>query len=140
MLEMKPELTPYEIKSILQSTARQDGFTGSTPNNQWGYGKLDALAAIKKVETLGIFDEQQNDQQFSIVPNPTSNQIRIVIEEKLNLSVQSISILNNWGQEILQMKTDVSNQIIDIAHLPEGIYHVIIKQKSGVSSSRFIKQ
>ena len=49
MLEIDPTLTATEIKSILQSTARSDSFTGSVPNNTWGYGKLDAFAALQKV-------------------------------------------------------------------------------------------
>jgi len=49
MLEIDPTLTATEIKSILRSTARSDGFTGVTPNNTWGYGKLDVMAALQKV-------------------------------------------------------------------------------------------
>lgn len=140
MLEMKPELTPAEIKSILQSTARQDSFTGTAPNNQWGYGKLDALAAIKKVETLGIFNQQQNSQTFNIVPNPATQHIQIVFEKNIEPDIQSISILNNLGQPVLKISTVDHNQLIDIAHLPEGIYFVLVEHKMGTSSSRFVKK
>ena len=47
MLEAKPSLTPNQIRTILRNTAREDSFTGATPNDTWGYGKLDALAAIE---------------------------------------------------------------------------------------------
>ena len=47
MLEARPELTPGQIRNILRQTARQDSFTGSVPNADWGYGKLDAFAAIE---------------------------------------------------------------------------------------------
>lgn len=49
MLEMNPQLDAGEIKRILQETARSDAFTGATPNTDWGYGKVDALAALNRV-------------------------------------------------------------------------------------------
>jgi hypothetical protein len=49
MLQKKPDLLASEVKSILQRTARQDGFTGAVPNAKWGSGKLDAKAAVDAV-------------------------------------------------------------------------------------------
>lgn len=58
MLQHAPTLTPADVKSILQQTALQDGFTtrsytgeasGTNPNNQWGYGKLDVTGAIAEL-------------------------------------------------------------------------------------------
>lgn len=33
-----------QIKNILAQTARRDSFTGATPNNRWGYGKLNVAS------------------------------------------------------------------------------------------------
>ncbi len=49
MLERNPALDTPTIKSILQSTARRDAFTGPDANTRGGYGKVDALAAIDRV-------------------------------------------------------------------------------------------
>ena len=49
MLQMKPTLDPETAKQILHDTARADAFTGAVPNNQWGYGKIDALAALSRL-------------------------------------------------------------------------------------------
>lgn len=49
MLQLNPNLTANEIKTILHTTARQDAYTGATPNIDWGYGKLDLLAAMDAV-------------------------------------------------------------------------------------------
>ncbi|MGC1122896.1 MAG: S8 family serine peptidase [Candidatus Methanofastidiosia archaeon] len=46
MLQNKPWLGHNAVEAILQLTARTDGFTGVTPNDSWGYGKLDCLAAV----------------------------------------------------------------------------------------------
>jgi hypothetical protein len=37
--------SPSAIKARLRATAHADAFTGSVPNDVWGYGKLDAEAA-----------------------------------------------------------------------------------------------
>ena len=53
MFSVDPELTTTEIRGILTSTARQDGYTGSVPNHRWGWGKLDVAAAVQKVIESG---------------------------------------------------------------------------------------
>ena len=50
MLQMNPKLNSTAVKSVLQSSARADAFTGAVPNNIWGYGKLDAFAALDKLD------------------------------------------------------------------------------------------
>lgn len=50
MLEANPELTSVEAKRALVRAARHDDFTGATPNDGWGFGKLDALGAVQSAE------------------------------------------------------------------------------------------
>jgi len=54
MLQKDPTLTFTEVKQILKSTARQDGFTGSVPNARFGAGKLDVQAAVEAVEGANL--------------------------------------------------------------------------------------
>jgi subtilisin family serine protease len=49
LLQMKPTLTARQAELILHNTAVADAFTGRTPNRDWGFGKLDVLAALKKL-------------------------------------------------------------------------------------------
>jgi subtilisin family serine protease len=54
LLERRPDLTPANVRTILTTSARQDGFTSASyagfgagvPNPSWGYGKLDVQAAL----------------------------------------------------------------------------------------------
>ncbi len=52
MLDADPSLTPTEARQILQQTARTDGHTGGVPNNLFGAGKADALAAVQRTLEL----------------------------------------------------------------------------------------
>jgi len=50
MLEAGPKLAPSDIRRIFTQTARADIATGSTPNEAYGLGKLDAKAAVALAE------------------------------------------------------------------------------------------
>jgi uncharacterized protein (TIGR03437 family) len=52
MLELNPTLDAKQVKETLQQTARRDDFTGAVPNARWGYGKIDALAALTAASRL----------------------------------------------------------------------------------------
>lgn len=45
-LEKCPNASMTEIKNAITSTAIQDFYTGTTPNNTYGYGKVDGYAAL----------------------------------------------------------------------------------------------
>lgn len=49
MLERNPKADASVLKSALQRSARADTFTGAVPNPRWGYGKVDALAAVAAI-------------------------------------------------------------------------------------------
>jgi minor extracellular serine protease Vpr len=49
MLEMKPDLRSDQVRTLLRSTATSDSDTGSTPNNNWGYGKINVRAVLDQL-------------------------------------------------------------------------------------------
>ena len=51
MLEANPTLGPEQAGRILRDSARTDGFTGAIPNAAWGWGKVDAVAAVSMLES-----------------------------------------------------------------------------------------
>ncbi len=48
-LERNPSLTPYDVIKFLCESARQDEFTGITPNSRWGCGKLDVYKFLSQI-------------------------------------------------------------------------------------------
>jgi subtilisin family serine protease len=51
ILSVRRDLTCEQVKQILMQTARRDGFAVSAPDNTWGAGKLDILAAVARALT-----------------------------------------------------------------------------------------
>ncbi|GMU23640.1 MAG: hypothetical protein AMXMBFR13_37180 [Phycisphaerae bacterium] len=58
LLDLCPRLSAAQARQILRDTAVEDGFTGSVPNLEWGFGKLNMLAAMDAAHALcaGDFD------------------------------------------------------------------------------------
>jgi hypothetical protein len=61
MLEANPNLSPSEIEEILKESARTDEFTGPVPNEIFGYGKIDALAAVSQAFISGGSNDSDGD-------------------------------------------------------------------------------
>jgi subtilisin family serine protease len=49
LLQMNPALTGAQVKALVHASARHDAFTGSIPNVNWGYGKLDLATAADAI-------------------------------------------------------------------------------------------
>lgn len=50
MLQLKPDLTPAEVKQILHDTSEDRGTSG--PDNNYGWGVVDAIAALDSIPTI----------------------------------------------------------------------------------------
>ncbi|MCB0738170.1 MAG: S8 family peptidase [Bacteroidetes bacterium] len=48
LFQINSSYSASDIKSLLTANATTDSYTGSVPNNTWGYGKLNALASAAK--------------------------------------------------------------------------------------------
>lgn len=79
LLEHKWELTPEEVADILTKTARSDEFIGfDLPNNEMGYGKIDAYKALLKA--LELYTGVENVERAGamiLYPNPTSGAFNV---------------------------------------------------------------
>jgi subtilisin family serine protease len=49
-----PGLTPAQVKTKLYADAATDGYTGSVPNSQWGYGKLRMIRADTQAPAVTV--------------------------------------------------------------------------------------
>lgn len=119
MLEADPSLDAGQVKDILQQTARQDAFTGTVPNNAWGYGKIDALAAVAMAMGSGVsnestaqaIDRHALEQNY---PNPFSSSTAI----PFNLAVASPISLHIY--DLLGRKVDT----VWSGALPAGFHEI----------------
>ena len=111
MLSKDHELTPAQIDEILERTAIP---LSAHKSNDFGSGRIDALAAVNAVGDDGI--NEINTNGMSVYPNPASDFITIV---ETFPETSQISIMNIHGQ---LMNIRVINNQIDVSDLQNGIY------------------
>ena len=51
LLDYDTSLSASEVKALLRDNADSDSYTGSVPNNKWGYGKINIFEAL--ADTIG---------------------------------------------------------------------------------------
>lgn len=135
MLEMDPTLTPAEVLTVLQTTARSDNFTGATPNNSFGHGKIDAKAAIDEVNRIvSINDPRAPAFQVNISPNP--------VRDLLKVSLPGGQLIRELGvYDVVGRKQVViaSNGQVNVQSLAAGSYFLQVRTAGGVVIKRFVK-
>jgi len=134
MLEADPDLTKEDIVDILKQTAREDDFTGDIPDtgsHLWGFGKIDALEAVKAAENyLGVSSDRASlPTRFALgqnYPNPFNHKTTITYQLPKAARV-SISIYTLQGRlvKILvddQAKPGTHRIVWDAQGVSSGIY------------------
>ncbi len=76
------------------------------------------------------------DTKISMYPNPVSSSLSINSVEKLD----TISIYNVIGQEVLNLKVNDTNTIINVSNFENGIYIIKTFSEGKVSTTKFIKE
>ncbi len=141
MLEANPELTPADVRSILESTAREDDDTGVIPaegDHVWGHGKVTASQAVLKAltwdSTLGTSDLHL-DQTF-VYPNPTSNHLWF---HGLSPNESTWEIFDIDGRSC---DSGSSSNLcsIDVSGLPIGMYIVQVLNDGSAEEFKFLKR
>ena len=127
MLSKNRELTPAQIDQILENTAVK--FTDHK-DNDFGSGRLDALAAVNAVDYDAISETEQ--QHALVYPNPSTDNFTIVCEGMTKVEVFSIE-----GKLLKTM--EVNGSQCRIEGLESGVYFVRIVSEKSVTASRIVK-
>jgi hypothetical protein len=141
ILEANPYLTAAQVKQIIIETARTDNRTGIIPVDgsfTWGWGKLNAYAAVKlALITQGLsVNEVAKSVDLSVFPNPTNE--KVFIFHSVASEIQQIELITVDGKRsIVNQEVDGS---INVSSLKSGMYflRLIIDGKSVQLS--FIKE
>jgi len=133
LLDINPNLSFNDIKQLIQSTAITDNFTGSVPNNTWGYGKIDALGAAQSTTPTSI--NQYTSNNIFIYPNPANEFVNIYIPEYI--SSEKIILFDNLGREV--MSSNYSGKLnLNTSSLSQGIYFLEVNDNKKIYREKLI--
>ena len=138
MLSKDHELTPARIDEILEGTAVP---LTAHKSNDYGSGRIDALAAVQAVENYGV--EEIEDDGFVVYPNPANNIIYIkynTVKAQLLTSPQddelTVSIYSIDGKLI--KKCVPNHNQIQTDDLGRGVYLLKISTVIGEVFKRIV--
>lgn len=136
ILDANQFLTPKQVKDIIIATARTDQYTGVIPpegDTKWGYGKVNAYAAVMMaLDMIGV-NEIEKEYTWSVYPNPTTNAISLNGELD---GVEEIMLLDLNGKVLLEIN---GNSPIDASSLDQGTYFIRLIRNNKVEQQKFIK-
>lgn len=128
MLQANPNLYAEEVKDILKTTARVDTKTGPIgPDGDlhWGWGKVNAYAAVRMAEIKSGGITVREEAPFTYYPNPVEKG-RLTIESVQSLKVR---IIDMQGKELLCQDLTAGKNLLDMESLATGAY--LLEWESG---------
>ena len=134
MLSKDHELTPEQIDEILERTAIP---LSAHKSNDFGSGRIDALAAVNAVGDDGI--EEIEKKTISIYPNPANDFISICIDgQRQSMDIHGVFVQDIYGK-LMDIHV-INNNQIDISDLQSGVYLIKIESLEGVFYKKIIKE
>lgn len=140
MLQANPGLDPAEALDILHSTAAQDQFTGAVPNYQYGYGKVDAYAAVMRTVATSVYAPSLAQAQVKIYPNPAGGELQVELPPLQSAS--RIEIMSTDGQLVKSITGGLAgNPVlrIPLTGFAPGVYFLRYYSSGQVIVLKFVK-
>lgn len=148
MISANPELAGQVelIEDILEQTAVPlfgeedcDDYSGSTlPNTFYGYGRVDALAAVMEAMMTTYTEEVLNEAIIDVFPNPVDDLLNVRMNqfgEALN-----IQILDASGRLVLEENFKDALNTIDLSKLSAGVYFYNLRNNLTNISGKIVKK
>lgn len=104
------------------------------------FGCINSDTLILTFDDCSGMENGDKSNNLMIFPNPTSDYLNIVLDGNSGINIQSISIYNTVGQEVISSEFNSSGASrIDLTKLPVGIYElkVIGENHKEIGSSKF---
>ncbi|MBR6334156.1 MAG: S8 family peptidase [Bacteroidales bacterium] len=138
MLQANPYLSPAQVLDIIGSSAYQDSFTASAGELRFGYGKVDAHAAVLlALNTVGV--EQHTapaTAQYTLYPNPAAGEV--FVTANTNEMMAPCTVYDLSGRAVMQEVLYPGVTRLDIAHLTPGCYILRIQDGRQVITQKLI--
>ena len=135
LLEAHPGWTPSQIRNAILNTADQS----DTPDNTYGWGIIDAVAALNYDQT-----NPPSDSTFFIsngYPNPSDKRVTFALkylpESAIEISIIDVKGISIFGRNVTLLQNE--NLIhLNLKNYPSGIYFVVFNFNHNVFITRKI--
>lgn len=140
-LQAKPDLTPEEVLDVIAHTCRQPEPSLDYPNNEYGYGEIDAYAGLLYLLGLSGMNDI-SDLHTSASVTLSGRQLTIGLPAEYAESTVGIRLYNMSGRQVVSRQLE---QLCGVVHLtlpqslPTGVYAVQLDGPAAVKGSTLIR-
>lgn len=136
-LQAKPDLTPVQAMDIISRTSTHPVDTMAYPNNQYGYGQIDAYEGLLEVLELPVKIPELSRNQPQGVHFRLIDHILYAFFEEGHPQRMDFRIYSVDGRLML---TQSGKDRIDLTRLPAGVYAVqLITENRNTTGSTLIR-
>ena len=134
-LSRDPQADWSEVKEAIVENAVADPFTGALPNDQFGYGKVDAFATL----TVPFVTSTRNftTAGITVFPNPTTEILYIRGDVRDIRSVEVFDMSGRLASMDQHYTSSGEMRQVDVANFSPGVY--LLKTSYGDGSHGFAK-
>jgi subtilisin family serine protease len=142
LLQVKPDLTFDKIINILKNSATVDSYTGTVPNNYFGWGKINAQKAVNYLVT-GSDVKYVEIEGAKVYPLPARDFANLELNEAastVELSVFDISgnKVNNIEYNLTSSNTNKSTIQLNTSAFKAGVYTAECKYLGKAAKFKFM--
>ncbi|MBR6310658.1 MAG: S8 family peptidase [Paludibacteraceae bacterium] len=139
-LQANPALTPEQVMNVIAETSDLDDFTGQTSSNTWGYGKINAMAGLKKILSTTPTEQIQVDEKRVLI-NATEQECRLLfLNDEQDVTV---SIFNVQGAELYRAQyaelSRADELTISVSDFASGVYVLRVDSDKTHQTLKFLK-
>jgi subtilisin family serine protease len=143
MLEAHPSLNLNEIREILRATAIRDDLTGIDSNNNFGYGRINALDAVKMASGMNhVHVTGATETEFILYPVPAGDVFNIRKLSDAQSGIQ-LHLIDLQGRSVMRKRlypSQNNHYSTNLAGLSQGVYFYEITAGTTVQKGSIIVQ
>lgn len=142
-VEMIEDILEQSANHLTTTDACGGDTPTTTPNNTFGFGRIDVLAAVLAAQTVVVNTQTVDNVKtaIAVAPNPAHDQTTLYIYGATGNA--TLRLINLAGQVIFTQKEFLTgNDIkrIDVSALTTGIYFYELKAENAVLTGKIVKE
>jgi hypothetical protein len=104
-------------------------------------GRDEVLEFALNCDFVGVKDVVKNEEEVVVYPNPTTGELRITNYELRDGALSQVEVFDVFGRKISShhLIPTSSHHLINISHLPAGIYFLQIRTEKNLTTKKIIK-
>ncbi len=92
---------------------------------------------VELAASIGLDEHKTNATHFKAFPNPTNALVNIEAKEG---AIQLVEVVDITGAKVMESYEESDKALIDLSHLPNGIYMLQVTGDSGKSTLKVVKR